>query len=291
MNAPKKTDPVDAPQLAADGVAKLGMFLPPVIVVSILLLFFLTPISEDQPLPLWRYMYAHWLHHIGFGLLFVFLVTVQYLQIEAKLRITFNHPMTSIARTYYRMWLITELLPAPSALLLGLSGFRLIRETGVSLETGWVFWLVTFFGVLFWDGIFFFTNDARALKNEALTACHQGKGAAEFSTQSRNFMRDTLLFLHFASFPFIFQIGALRPDCWSPLRDQMKNLNMFFLKYVPAQWASSWAHVATAITVFLVMLPAIFCVRISVRGIISCFSRTNRLPSLEIIGQAERTSE
>jgi hypothetical protein len=261
LKANPSTPGIDFP---SGGVAKLGMVLPPLVIGLLLTFFALTPVADDQPLPLWRLTYAHWLHHIGFGLLFLFLICAQYLQIEAKLHMARNHSMIQVTRAYYRLWLITELLPAPAALLLCLTGFRLIRETGASLTSNWVFWLVTFFGLLFWDGIFYFTNDTRRMKNAAVAALQQGMTASEFAAESRNFTRDTLLFLHFASFPFIFQIGALRPDCWAPLQPQMKILDALFLKHVPGGWDPSWAHVATAVAVFFIMLPIVLGIRFAV---------------------------
>src|SRR5262249_21996837 len=62
-----------------------------------------------------------WVHHAAIAALFVFLAASQYLQIEALRR---SMRGKSVAESYRRLWILTEILPGPIALAILITGLR-----------------------------------------------------------------------------------------------------------------------------------------------------------------------
>src|SRR5271169_2697391 len=95
-----------------------------------------------------------WMHHAAIFALFVFLLAVQLLLTQVWWQIRSNVQATAIAATVCRMWILTELVPAPIALAILLTGLRLIWESPSNSPASlWLMILILGFSFFFFDGL------------------------------------------------------------------------------------------------------------------------------------------
>ncbi len=122
-----------------------------------------------------------WLHHAAIGMLFVFLLAAQYQQAEAWWRIRRGMSAGAVAASYRRLWLLTELVPAPVAMVILFTGLRLIWETPRlhPLAEPWLFALVVGFSLFFWDGIITYLPVTRTLRHHWAEADRRGLTVAD----------------------------------------------------------------------------------------------------------------
>ena len=120
-----------------------------------------------------------WTHHTSFLMLFLFLIAAEYFQMEAWWKIRRAAPIESVAASYSRLWMLTEIVPAPIALVIFLTGLRLIQESREtnSPSTFWLLALILSFSMFFWDGIFGYTPIVRNLRERWQQASSQGLSA------------------------------------------------------------------------------------------------------------------
>lgn len=156
-----------------------------------------------------------WVHRTALGALLGFLWLAQYQQVKALVLCRRGAPIISIASCYLRLWRLTEIAPAPVALVLAASGIQLAAG-GYSLEAGWLCALVLAFGFLFFDGILGFTPLSRQLKREALLAVETGE-EIKLRELVRSVSVNGTLTSHFASFPLFFLFGWFKPPLANPL--------------------------------------------------------------------------
>jgi hypothetical protein len=64
-----------------------------------------------------------WAHHTSIFLLFLFLICSEYFQAEAWWRIRRGCSSRSVAASFRRLWVLTETMPAPIAVIIFLTGF------------------------------------------------------------------------------------------------------------------------------------------------------------------------
>jgi hypothetical protein len=96
-----------------------------------------------------------WLHRTAFFSLFAFLSIAQFLRFQAWWQIRQECPSQCLAATVQRLWALTEIAPAPIALIIFLTGLRLIWDkpaknapSELRLSA-----LIASFSVFFFDGI------------------------------------------------------------------------------------------------------------------------------------------
>ncbi len=141
-------------------------------------------------------------HHVAIFSLFLFLLTAEYLRLEARWRRRARTIPRSVAASYRRLWIFSETVPAPIALTILLSGLRLIwLSPDVNSPAHlWLSMLIVGFSVFFWDGIVGYLPIVRRL--------------AANGDQTPPRLAETLqLSLHCASWPFLFLLGLHH---WKP---------------------------------------------------------------------------
>jgi hypothetical protein len=196
-----------------------------------------------------------WLHHTGFWLLFVFLLAGQYFQVEAWWKMRGGMSRQSVGATYRRLWIMTEIVPAPVALLLFLTGLRLIWQThgdtaqgqGNSMSTFWLQGLVIGFAVFFWDGILGYTPIVRGLRKQWESG-PAGSAPSKLSPGPQPLSEAVQLMLHLLSWPVVFLLGVFRWDFPTILTPAVESLERR-LNLLPA----GWPEVTTAVLLWLLM--------------------------------------
>jgi hypothetical protein len=156
-----------------------------------------------------------WAHCTALGALFGFLLLAQYQQVSAVVLCLRGQPAVVIVPLYLRLWRLTEIAPAPIALVLLASGFELAAGR-YSPRAGWLCVLVLAFGFLFFDGILGFTPLTRSLKKEALRAVESGE-EGDFRKLVLGLPVNATLLAHYSSFPLLFLFGWLKPPLSNPL--------------------------------------------------------------------------
>ncbi len=190
-----------------DGDALVALFhgLLPVFCVTTCLAAFLAAPGRS---PLFHKL-TLWTHHASVLLLFLFLIAAEYWQVEGWWRMRRGGVAESVAGSFRRLWVLTEIVPAPIALTIFLTGLRLIWEAPEANSPArlWLFGMVVGFSVFFWDGIFGYQPIVRRMW-----------GAAEAGVPKVGGVADTVqLFLHFLSWPLVFMLGLFRWDAVTPL--------------------------------------------------------------------------
>ena len=142
------------------------------------------------------YYISKWFHWLGFSLLLSFLLVGQIL-------LWFHNPANRI--TYTRLHRsIAEILPAPSAIMILLSGINLTILRSQNFASGYFFIMFSVFFFMFIDGILFYLPHVRKLE-------------AAYKQNNLNFQPpDTLtsratLVIHFVSLPLLVILGVLKP--------------------------------------------------------------------------------
>jgi hypothetical protein len=232
-----------------DLVEAFGRLLPAYVVVTCLVAFAAAPRRSGLS------VVVLWLHHTSFWLLFVFLLAGQYFQVEAWWKIRGDMPTQSVAASYRRLWMLTEIVPAPVALMIFLTGLRLIWQShgntepsqAVSISAFWLQGLVLGFGLFFWDGILGYTPIVRGLRNRWEAAATE-TGGAESSPRAQPILESAQLLVHLLSWPLVFLVGVFRRDSPTLLTPPVEALERW-LSFLP----SGWPEVTTAILLWLLM--------------------------------------
>lgn len=79
---------------------------------------------------------------VAFSLLFLFLALSQYMEAEAWWAIRRASSISATASAYRRLWILTELIPAPVAVAIFLTGLRLLWESPARNSSSMNLWLV-----------------------------------------------------------------------------------------------------------------------------------------------------
>lgn len=195
------------------------------------------------------YLLTLWVHHAAVGALFVFLVAAQFFQAEALWKIHAKLPAMEVAASYRRLNAITAVVPAPAALLIFLSGLRLIFELPVqnSPSSVWLCLLIVSFGFFFWDGLLFFAPTVEQIYEHWCDAGRtdgQGNGLPLRPTRGES----AQLLFHFVSFPLVFLLGVFR---WSPLGSLTAAIRK--IEHVLSFLPFGWPQVVTAILLWASM--------------------------------------
>ena len=165
-----------------------------------------------------------WVHHAAFFALLAFLAIAQYFLFEALWKLRGHAPADSIAATYTRLWIVTELLPAPIALTIFITGLRLVWQAaaadppihGKSPVQFWLSTLIFAFGIFFWDGILGYTRLVRDLRWRWITVT--GPYELKVVSPPSVILRENLqLTLHFVSWPVVFLLGLYQWQFDNPL--------------------------------------------------------------------------
>ena len=158
-----------------------------------------------------------WFHLFGVSLLFIFLVLGQYLQIEALVKASRHLNIQTIARTYRRFWVLVETIPALAAIIIHLTGFYLIHKGGFSISSGWLFYLVGGFNLMFIDALLSYRPYIKELASTSRMAINDSGKREELNLIIKDWLKNGVLVLHFASLPFLFLIGYLKPNFKNPI--------------------------------------------------------------------------
>jgi hypothetical protein len=180
-------------------------------------------------------------HHAAFLALFCFLIVGQFFQAEAWWSIR-KRRFTGAAASYRRLWVLTELFPAPIALTILLTGLRLIWEGAIarppvpakSPATFWLLVIIIGFGVFFWDGILGYTPIVRKWKNywEDLDINNLPLDGAPCHPK----LTDSLqLWVHCLSWPAVFLCGVYRWEIPNPATDFVGHA-IQKLEFLPTGW-------------------------------------------------------
>ena len=235
-------------QQADDTVRSIGQVLPACVVTTALVAFAVGPGRGSTLTAL-----TLWIHHGSILLLFLFLVSGQYLLTEARIKIRNGAPPRAVAATYRRLWMLTETTPAPAAAAVLLSGLRLIWEapSDHSSSVAWVFILVAGFSLFFFDGLLGYRVIVRQLYETWRFATIDSSVARPGDTWPH-----IQLSAHFLSFPPLFVVGVVRwnpPNPLAPFLDAAERR----LAFLPL----GWPEVATALFIFVAAGAVAFVVR------------------------------
>ena len=230
-----------------DGLVKaFSRLLPAFVVITCLIAFAVIPARRSV-----LSVMVLWLHHMSFWLLFVFLLAGQYFQVEAWWKIRTRMSRQSVGATYRRFWILTEIVPAPVALMIFLTGLRLIWQAsgniaspngGNSLSAFWLQALIIGFSLFFWDGIFGYTPIVRGLRKSWETE----SGPAESRPEAPPFIESIQLLIHLLSWPLVFLVGVFRWDFPTVLTTPIEGAE-HGLSFLP----TGWPEITIAIVMWL----------------------------------------
>jgi len=220
---------------ARDGdelVGRAAKLLPAFVATSGIALWMAVPIRDP-----WVYLATRWLHHAGFIVLFAFLAAVEFMKLEAGWKRRAGASVPSIASTYRRLWILTELIPAPVALLILMTGLRMVWENpeGNSPSKMWLLGLTVGFSFFFWDGILGFQPIIRAAKTRWQIAGSSGS-LPVLPGRFDEFWTGLQTFLHFLSFPFVLALGIFRWDPPSRVTKGVQLLEVRLGHSLPQGW-------------------------------------------------------
>jgi hypothetical protein len=199
-----------------------------------------------------------WMHHAAFSMLLFFLIAAQFLQAEAGWRIHTGSPAGDVATTFRRLWILTELAPAPIAMAILATGLRLIWEAPAANRPSqpWLFALLVAFSFFFWDGILGYQPIVRELRRHWVAADRRGIATAAAFKGSKMGRRTAQLSAHLVSFPFVFLLGLFKPDFHNPLAGAVARI-----EHLMSGAAPGWPEVLAACSVWLTVGLVLLCVR------------------------------
>jgi len=234
-------------------VATFGSLLPAFSVATCLAAFLAVPMRQAA-----FHKITLWAHHASVLLLFLFLLTAEYLQAEAWFRVRRRCSVRSVAGTFRRLWVLTETTPAPVALTVFLTGLRLMWDSPQTNSpcSVWLFALVLGFSLFFWDGIFGYRPIVRRMWITWKRAAETGAAGGDTFLAPRH-LTDTLqLFTHFVSWPLVFVFGLFRLNPGTRLTRPICQIAES-LRVLP----SGWPEVTTAALLWLVIGIAVSLLR------------------------------
>jgi hypothetical protein len=242
-------------------VQAFSRLLPAFVVITCLIAFAAIPARTSVVSAM-----VLWLHHMSFWLLFVFLIAGQYFQVEAWWKIRSRMSRQSVGATYRRFWILTEIVPAPVALMIFLTGLRLIWQAsgniaspngGNSLSAFWLQTLIIGFSLFFWDGIFGYTPIVRALRKSWDTE----SGATESRQQAPPFIESIQLLIHLLSWPLVFLVGVFRWDFPTVLTSPIEAAE-HRLGFLPTGWPEVTMAIVLWLLIGLLVSLTRFCFRL-----------------------------
>ncbi len=200
----------------------------------------------------------------SFFSLFAFLSIAQLLQFQAWWQIRQERPSQCLAATVQRLWALTEIAPAPIALIIFLTGLRLIWDKPAKNAPSelWLSALIASFSVFFFDGI---VGYQPAVRKMLRYWSHAAKENVPVSVAARawNATSDSVqLFLHFLSWPFVFALGVLRPSQPNPIGPAIARFQSQ-VRFLPA----GWPEVISAFALWALIGALVLLVRTSLRPI------------------------
>jgi hypothetical protein len=215
-------------------------------------------------------------HIASISALFLFLVAAEYLQAEAWFRIRRRFSILSVAASYRRLWVITKIAPAPIALMVFLTGLRLIWDSPQpnSPVNLWLVGLIIGFGLFFWDGILGYQPIVRRMWEYWKQLRDAGTVIADAAPMPC-YLRDTLqLTLHFLSWPIVFLLGFFRWSAVTPLTAPISNLI-----YRLASLSTGWPEVIAAIILWLLAGAVVGLGRILLRSLTRSGTSQDKAPN------------
>jgi hypothetical protein len=238
-------------------VETFGSLLPAFCATTCLAAFLAVPVRQ----PVFHKI-TLWAHHASIFLLFLFLTTAEYFQVEAWWRIRCGCLTRSVAASVRRLWVLTETMPAAIASVVFLTGLRLIWDSpqANSPSSLWLFALILGFSLFFWDGILGYQPIVRCMWGNCKRAIQLGipLGAAP---PTAVYLTDTLqLLIHFLSWPLVFLFGVFRWNAVTPLTQPVSQVTDR-LRFLPP----GWPEVTTAALLWLVAGIAVFLFRVAFR--------------------------
>lgn len=247
-----------------DELLLLGMILPPISILINLTVLLIFPLLGIEAARL-----TLWLHRFGIFLMGTFLISGQYLQIEGWYKLWRNQNSESILRTYTHLHYITEMMPAPAALILLFSGLGLIYFGEQSISTGWLFYLLGIFSFMFIDGITHYLPRTRALRSVAMRSACTSNVNEELRSCMKDWFQNSRLFLHYVSFPFVFLLGHLKPHLSNP-----------FATFIV--WLESQIRSIETLSPFYKVIPAILWIALVI-GLVLVINRITSFQSMRVL--------
>lgn len=195
-----------------------------------------------------------WMHHAAFMALFAFLSVAQCLITQAWWQIRLASTTVSIAATYRRVWIVTELVPAPIAIAVLLTGMRLIWESPAdSPSSTWLLILISSFSLFFFDGLLGYSPIIRKT-HYYWQSCARAKIPAPQAAQASLSTADYLqLIAHFISWPLLLAVGIRRWNWPNPIADRILEF-----EHRLSRLPEGWSRVVVALILWLI--PGAFVV-------------------------------
>jgi hypothetical protein len=231
-------------------VATSGWLLPAFCVTTCLAAFLAVPLRQ----PVFHRI-TLWAHDASMFLLLLFLISAEYFQAEAWWRIRRRCTTRSVAACFRRFWVLTEIMPAPIALTIFLTGLRLIWDSpqANSPSSLWLSGLVLGFSLFFWDGIFGYQPVVRRVWGNWNRAVEAGFPTAD-AVPTPHYVTDSLqLLVHSLSWPLVFLLGLFRWNTVTPLTQPISQVTER-LRFLPFGWpevtaaALLWLVTGTAVS-------------------------------------------
>jgi hypothetical protein len=198
-----------------------------------------------------------WMHHAAFIALFAFLSVAQCLITQAWWQIRYASETDSIAATYRRIWILTELVPAPIAIAVFLTGMRLIWESPAnSPASTWLLILICSFSLFFFDGLLGYSTIIRKTHYH-WQSCARDKIPAPQAAQASLSTADYLqLIVHFISWPLLLAVGIRRWNWPNPISDRLVQV-----EYRLSRLPEGWSRLVVALILWLIPGVVVVLVR------------------------------
>ncbi len=174
------------------------------------------------------------LHHAGFTILGVFLLATEFLRLILRRlpeRRDLDTELLMLCRSFRT---VTVLFAPPAAVIILISGWRLMYDFGWSLQIPWLWWVYVLFVTMMWNGVFYWTAEADRLAAKA----ESGRARLPHCA-------DWMMTLHGLFFLVIFAIAYDRGA--TPLPHPCRAAIVWLehhLDFLPSTWRSVGAAVA-----------------------------------------------
>jgi uncharacterized membrane protein len=228
-------------------VRTVGSLLPAFSATSCAVFFSLNPIRGPA-----NHALVLWLHHASVIALFAFLMAAQFLQLEAWWKQRRERSAASVASSYHRLWLLTELAPGAIAITILLSGLRLLWDSPDTtlISQPWLVIIIASTGVFFFDGLLGFTPIVRRRR---VTWNAKSRNESTAGMQPTSAWEDTQIFAHSFAWPFLFFLGLYRFNAPNSASDFLMSVQHHLL-FLPEGWR------AVVLAAFIWALPGVVVV-------------------------------
>jgi hypothetical protein len=203
-----------------------------------------------------------WLHHAAIFGLFVFLLSAEFFQAQVWWQIRENAEGEAVAATVHRLWILTEVAPAPLALAIFLTGLRLIWESPAnSPDSLWLLILIAGFSFFFFDGLLGYTPIVRRMLAYWETVSRE-RTSVRSAARAWHCTRDQLqLAAHCLSWPLLFMAGFTR---WE--RENWLSRHIIGLEGRLSVIPDGWRRVTVAIALWIVAGMVVVLLRVCRRS-------------------------